>query len=167
MIDPLKLSLQTQMLLYEVRESSTFLRSVGISKNQPNLESKHPNMSLLLLKCLYKPNFQFLSSVQQQKLYFRHRISKFYHHRISCYFEIPQQDDESCFAKKSHRLEPIYFVHKHYPKNSSFPHYYNINISFLIPIHVNFISHISLLFFWPKTKQWVKFRNFIIFFSIQ
>ena len=98
LIDPLKLSLQTQMLLYEVRESSTFLRSVGISKNQPNLESKHPNMSLLLLKCLYKPNFQFLSSVQK-KLYFRHRISKFYHHRISCYFEIPQQDDESCFAK--------------------------------------------------------------------
>ena len=45
LIDPLELSLQTQMLLYEVRESSTFLRSVGISKNQPNLESKHPNMS--------------------------------------------------------------------------------------------------------------------------
>ena len=45
LIDPLDLSLQTQMLLYEVRESSTFLRSVGISKNQPNLESKHPNMS--------------------------------------------------------------------------------------------------------------------------
>ena len=43
LIDPLELSLQTQMLLYEVRESSTFLRSVGISKNQPNLESKLVN----------------------------------------------------------------------------------------------------------------------------